>query len=118
MRAGTVYIYAPLCRKKGKKAVKEDLVPAAAAAVNTDELGKEVETMPQFAELGSRFRSCPAVPLTEEGLEYVVTCIKHIFEQHIVLQFKCTNTFPELVRRLHSCQPPDTAERAGHGRSV
>ena len=86
------------CRKKGKKAAKEEAAPAA-AAVNTDELGKEVETMPQFAALGARFRSCPPVALTEEGLEYVVTCVKHIFDTHVVLQFNCTNTYKAQVRR-------------------
>ena len=84
------------CRRKGKRAPVEE-APPAATDVNTDELGKEIETMPQFKDLGARFKSCKPVPLTEEGLEYVVTCVKHIFEQHVVLQFSCTNTFAEQV---------------------
>jgi Coatomer gamma subunit appendage platform subdomain len=54
--------------------------------------------MPQFAALGTRFKSCKPAMLTEEGLEYVVTVVKHIFEKHVVLQFNCTNTFSEQVR--------------------
>jgi coatomer subunit gamma len=85
------------CRKKGKKVARDEATPAV-AHVNTDDIGKEIETMPQFANLGPRFRSCKPLPLIDEGLEYVVTCIKHIFDRHIVLQFNCTNTFKEQVR--------------------
>jgi hypothetical protein len=35
------------------------------------------------------------VPLTESETEYVVTCVKHIFESAVVLQFNVTNTIPE-----------------------
>lgn len=48
--------------------------------------------MPEFANLGRAFRSCNEVPLTETEMEYVVTCVKHIFESHIVLQFSVLNT--------------------------
>ena len=54
--------------------------------------------MPQFRGLGPRFKTCKPVALTEEGLEYVVTVVKHVFETHVVLQFNCTNTFKEQVR--------------------
>ena len=30
--------------------------------------------------------------LTESETEYVVTCTKHIFEAHLVLEFSITNT--------------------------
>lgn len=86
-----------MCRKRGKKAAKEE-VAAIAVVTDSEELGKEVDAMPQFKQLGKRFKTTAPVALTDEGLEYVVTCIKHIYKQHIVLQFTCMNTFKEQVR--------------------
>jgi hypothetical protein len=37
------------------------------------------------------------VRLTEEDTEYAVFCVKHIYEQHVVFQFNCTNTIAEQV---------------------
>lgn len=48
--------------------------------------------IPQFAELGPLFRSSKPTELTESETEYVVNCVKHIFNSHIVFQFNCTNT--------------------------
>lgn len=51
--------------------------------------------IPEFAHLGRAFRSCPEVPLTESEMEYVVSCVKHIFNDHIVLQFSVVNTIDD-----------------------
>ena len=48
--------------------------------------------LPEFAALGRIFRSTAPVNLTESETEYVVTCTKHIFEAHLVLEFSITNT--------------------------
>lgn len=64
--------------------IKEKVDPAAA-----------VYAIPELASLGRAFRSSTAVPLTESETEYVVTCIKHIFESHIVLQFNVQNTIDD-----------------------
>lgn len=42
-------------------------------------------------------KSSPAVELTESETEYVVSCIKHIFDAHVVLQFTIKNTLPDTV---------------------
>ena len=51
-----------------------------------------VYAIPELAHLGRAFRSSPPVPLTENETEYVVNCTKHIFTNHIVLQFSVQNT--------------------------
>ena len=51
--------------------------------------------IPQFAELGKLFKSSAQVELTETETEYMVRCVKHIFPEHIVFQFNCTNTIVE-----------------------
>ncbi|KAJ3045274.1 Coatomer subunit gamma-2 [Rhizophlyctis rosea] len=51
-----------------------------------------MERIPQLAVLGNLFKSSKPVELTESETEYVVTCIKHIFPEHLVFQFDCKNT--------------------------
>jgi coatomer protein complex subunit gamma len=73
-----------------------------AATVSVEETVKEVVdpaaavyTIPELAHLGRAFRSSLPVPLTESETEYVVQCIKHVFQQHIVLQFTVQNTIED-----------------------
>ena len=54
-----------------------------------------VYRIPELAGLGRAFRSSAEVALTETEVEYVVTCVKHIFENHVVLQFTVLNTIDE-----------------------
>ena len=54
-----------------------------------------IYAIPELASLGRAFRSCPPVPLTESETEYVVTCAKHIFQSHVVLQFSVQNTIED-----------------------
>ena len=51
----------------------------------TEQLG----SIPEFAELGPLFKSSDRpVDLTESETEYVVRCVKHIFNRHMVLQVR------------------------------
>jgi coatomer protein complex subunit gamma len=54
-----------------------------------------VYAIPELAELGRAFRSSSVVMLTEDETEYVVQCTKHIFQNHVVLQFSVQNTIEE-----------------------
>jgi len=54
-----------------------------------------VYAIPELAALGRVFRSTKPVPLTESETEYVVECVKHVFEEHIVLQFIVQNTIDD-----------------------
>lgn len=42
-------------------------------------------------------KSSPVIELTESGTEYVVTAIKHLFNDHVVLQFNVKNTLADYV---------------------
>jgi coatomer protein complex subunit gamma len=66
------------------EAPQEKVDPAAA-----------VYAIPELAALGRAFRSSSAVALTETETEYVVSCIKHIFDDHVVLQFNVQNTIDD-----------------------
>jgi coatomer subunit gamma len=54
-----------------------------------------VYNLPQFAKLGRAFRSTAETSLTETEMEYVVSCVKHIFTDHVVLQFNVLNTIDD-----------------------
>jgi coatomer protein complex subunit gamma len=54
-----------------------------------------VYAIPELASLGRTFRSSAPVMLTESETEYVVQCTKHIFQNHIVLQFSVQNTIED-----------------------
>jgi len=54
-----------------------------------------VYAIPELASLGRAFRSTVPVMLTESETEYVVQCTKHIFPNHVVLQFSVQNTIEE-----------------------
>lgn len=53
--------------------------------------------VPQFAKYGQLFKSSAPVQLTEEETEYNIVVVKHVFPEHTVLQFQCTNTVQEQV---------------------
>ena len=54
-----------------------------------------VYKIPEFSGLGVAFRSTTETALTETEMEYVVTCVKHVFEKHVVLQFSVLNTIDD-----------------------
>ncbi|TMW68846.1 hypothetical protein Poli38472_006314 [Pythium oligandrum] len=91
-----------------------------AAAPQPQDVAKELYKIPEFADLGPLFRSSKPIELTEAETEYVVSCIKHVFAHHIVLQFNVLNTVndqlltnvsvgfimePEDVWKVHSTVP-------------
>jgi len=51
-----------------------------------------VYAIPELADLGRVIRSSPPFSLTEEETEYVVRCVKHVLDQHVILQFLVQNT--------------------------
>ena len=54
-----------------------------------------IYAIPELASFGRVFRSCPSIPLTESETEYVVYCIKHILDEHVILQFQVQNTIED-----------------------
>ncbi|KAL4398885.1 coatomer subunit gamma [Malassezia pachydermatis] len=59
----------------------------------------QLAAVPEFASYGTLLTSSPStpVPLTESETEYMVTAVKHVFAEHIVLQYNVTNTLAEIV---------------------
>lgn len=54
--------------------------------------------MPEFANYGPVLSSSTKpVQLTESETEYQVSCVKHIFKEHVVFQFNVSNTIPDTL---------------------
>jgi coatomer subunit gamma len=70
---------------------KTSAVEEAAAADPAAALYK----VPEFVQLGRPFRSTRETALTESEMEYVVQCVKHVFDDHMVLQFSVLNTIDD-----------------------
>ncbi len=51
----------------------------------------EMAQIPQLAALGKLWKSTMAEASDKES-DYVVTCVKHVFEKHIVFQFNFLST--------------------------
>ncbi|CAH8468015.1 unnamed protein product [Schistosoma intercalatum] len=74
-----------------------------------DTFAEQLASIPEFSGLGSVFKSSSLIELTESDTEYVVSCIKHLFSRHLVLQFDCINTMADQVLEnvYVSCEPDD-----------
>ncbi|XP_031479664.1 coatomer subunit gamma-2 [Nymphaea colorata] len=87
----------PLAEKKapGKKPAGITAAPAPTSTVDTYE--KLLSSIHEFSSFGKLFKSSAPVELTEAETEYAVNVVKHIYDSHVVLQYNCTNTVPELL---------------------
>jgi coatomer protein complex subunit gamma len=79
------------------KAAPSSTEAAATASATAQKYQQELLRIPEFKTYGSVLKSSPVVELTESETEYVVTVVKHIFKEHIVLQYEVKNTLPDTV---------------------
>lgn len=92
--------------------VRASEAPAAAAAAPTamsapvesadiyGDYAAQLAAVPALAAFGAPLTSSPIAgptALTESETEYMVTAVKHVFAEHIVLQYNVTNTLAEMV---------------------
>ncbi|CAB3365573.1 Hypothetical predicted protein [Cloeon dipterum] len=104
--ARTVPVAAISPSEEARLAAAEEIStkPKTAIATMTREetYAEKLRNIPQLAALGSPFHSSPAVDLTESETEYLVKCVKHVYERHLVFQFICTNTLnDQLLENVH-----------------
>jgi len=83
---------APAASSKTFQKKPQQAQSADAASGEVVDKAAELYKIPAIAQLGRVFRSCAEVQLTESEMEYVVSCVKHVFTDHIVLQFIVLNT--------------------------
>ena len=73
---------------------------------------EQLAAIPEFMNLGPLFKSSEPVQLTEAETEYFVRCVKHMFTNHVVFQFDCTNTLNDqlLEKVTVQVEPSDSYE--------
>ncbi|KAI9858753.1 MAG: coatomer subunit gamma [Vezdaea acicularis] len=81
--------------KKAAPSTGAEAVASAAAA--SEKYSKQLSSIPEIKAFGAILKSSPVVELTESETEYVVTAVKHVFKEHIVLQYDVENTVPTCV---------------------
>ena len=70
-----------------KPEAKRDVASASAAASSRElKHAAEMAAVPELAPLGTPFKSNAPVELTESETEYVVKCVKHVFDKVVVFQ--------------------------------
>jgi coatomer subunit gamma len=80
---------------KAPPATGAEAVASASAAAQKYQ--QQLMRIPEMQSYGSLLKSSPVVELTESETEYVVSVIKHIFKEHVVLQYEVKNTLPDTV---------------------
>mmetsp|Transcript_5566 Transcript_5566/g.17572 ORF Transcript_5566/g.17572 Transcript_5566/m.17572 type:complete len:774 (+) Transcript_5566:1115-3436(+) len=100
--------------------IVEDARPAALVhvssrpnSISVDGIVSELHKVPELTALGPVFRSTPPIDLTESETEYVVSYIKHVMLNHVVLEFMITNTIDEQVL-LDACINLEATDDSGH----
>jgi coatomer protein complex subunit gamma len=76
---------------------KSNGVAEAATAAATQKYAEQLLQIPDIKEYGTLLKSSAPVELSESETEYVVTAVKHIFKEHIVVQYDIKNTLPDTV---------------------
>ena len=102
----------------GPKKVEAGQAAADAAkdsAAATQKYAQQLGAIPELREYGPVLKSSGIVELTESETEYVVSGVKHVFKEHIVLQFDVKNTVPDYV--LSDVQVVCTASDGEEGES-
>ena len=69
----------------------------AATASATQKYAEQLLEYPDIKAYGTLLKSSAPVELSESETEYVVTAVKHIFKEHIVVQYDIKNTLPDTV---------------------
>ena len=70
---------------------------AATAAATTQKYAEKLVQIPDLKEYGTLLKSSAPVELSESETEYAVTAVKHVFKEHIVIQYDVKNTLPDTI---------------------
>jgi coatomer protein complex subunit gamma len=95
LTTATPTLKAPSTGPKPTKAGGADAAASATAAAQ--KYAAELQKIPELAAFGGVLKSSSVVELTESETEYVVTAVKHIFKDHVVVQYDIKNTLSETV---------------------
>ena len=70
---------------------------AVSASAQAQKYAQQLQSIPELKQYGTVQKSSQVVDLTESETEYVVSVVKHIFKNHVVLQYDVKNTLADTV---------------------
>ena len=82
-------------KKKNTTSTSLSVEEEEEAAADTGSSSTDLYKIPEFSSYGRIFRSTGESSLTETEMEYVVSYVRHVYESHVVLQFKILNTIDD-----------------------
>ncbi|KAK6748742.1 hypothetical protein RB195_001393 [Necator americanus] len=85
----------PLSQPEKRAPVLADVPVEKPAVVKKDPYADQLAQVPEFTQLGPLFHSSARAALTDDVTEYTVHAVKHIFTNHVVIQFDCKNTLSD-----------------------
>ncbi|KAF8482068.1 adaptin N terminal region-domain-containing protein [Russula ochroleuca] len=82
--------------------------PSQTAQETQSSFVQQLAQVPELASYSAILNSSKPVQLTENETEYQVSCVKHVFREHVVFQFNVSNTMPDTILEQVSVimQPP------------
>lgn len=89
--------------------VNSDLQDSQTAELTRQKHLQELSSIEEFSTYGAVLHSSKAIALTDKETEFVVEAVKHIFKEHIVIQFSIENTLDDNLLEMVSvvAQPED-----------
>ncbi|KAK0783485.1 coatomer subunit gamma [Friedmanniomyces endolithicus] len=86
------------------------------ATAASQRYAQQLLAVPEFGAYGAVLKSSATVELTESETEYVVSAVKHVFREHVVLQFEVKNTLADYVLAdVSMLSTPSGADEEGEG---
>jgi len=70
---------------------------AVSASAQAQKYSQQLLAIPELKAYGPVLKSSQVVELTESETEYVVNVVKHVFKEHVVLQYDVKNTLADTV---------------------
>jgi len=94
-----------------EKAHKSHLEDEQNADLSKQQFIQELGQVSEFSQYGAVLHSSSIIPLTEKETEFVVESIKHVFKEHIVLQYNIENTLDDsLLEMVSVIAQPESEE--------
>ena len=83
------------------------------ATAQSQKYTQQLSAIPELKDYGNVLKSSQIVELTESETEYVVTVVKHIFKDNVVLQYDVKNTLADTVLEEVSIVATPSEEEEG-----
>ncbi|AET39015.1 coatomer subunit gamma Ecym_3538 [Eremothecium cymbalariae DBVPG len=78
------------------KATQDSLIETSDDETLSLKYAEQINAIEEFSSFGTIINSSKPVSLTEPEAEFTVFGVKHLFEDHVVLQFNITNTLKDV----------------------